>query len=230
MTLAPQAGLVAVGDSITRGSGTMVLGVPCLSWAQWLAEALDLPFTNLAEDGATVPVALATQVPRLRHRYAVGAVYLGVNDVRAVDFDADAYAAGLETVVAAVAACADRLVLCTIPLDLGRPRAGEVKVRGANAIIRATAARHGAVVASLEDLRGRELVQPDAVHPTAVGFVEIAERAAAALGAPPHPWAWAAVHRSPRARLRFLLTTHVPAVGRDARRRVREDVARRLHR
>lgn len=224
---AAQPGLVAVGDSITRGSGTMVLGVPCLSWAQWLAEALELPFTNLAQDGATVASAAAEQLPRLRHGYAVGAVYLGVNDVRSVDFDAGAYADGLGTVLARVAAHAERLVVCTIPLDLGRPRAGAAKVRSANAIIRATAARHGAAVAGLEDLRGRELVQPDAVHPTAVGLVEISGRAAAALGERPHPWAHTAIHRAPRARLRYLLTTHVPAVGRDGRRRVREDVARR---
>jgi len=30
-------GLVALGDSITLGEGGSVLGVTCLSWAQWLA-------------------------------------------------------------------------------------------------------------------------------------------------------------------------------------------------
>jgi hypothetical protein len=46
-------GLVALGDSITRGrGGTPALGVHFQSWAQWLAEALELPLTNLAGDGA----------------------------------------------------------------------------------------------------------------------------------------------------------------------------------
>jgi lysophospholipase L1-like esterase len=224
-----RAGLVAVGDSITRGTGTAVLGVTCLSWAQWLAEALELPFTNLAADGATVGEVLARQLPRVRDGYAVGAVYAGVNDVRSVDFDADAFARDLERVVAHVAAHAERLVLCTIPLDLGRPRAGATKVRAANEIIRAVAARHDAAVAALEDLSGPTLVQPDAVHPTARGLLEIADRAAAVLGAP-LPSRAAEVRRGPRALARFLLTTHLPAVARDGRRRVREDLQRRLGR
>ena len=45
-------GLVALGDSITNGHGEPALGVPMQSWAQWLAEALALPFTKLARDGA----------------------------------------------------------------------------------------------------------------------------------------------------------------------------------
>ena len=45
-------GLVALGDSITLGEGSMALGVTPLSWAQWLAKALDLPFTTYAVNGA----------------------------------------------------------------------------------------------------------------------------------------------------------------------------------
>ncbi len=45
-------GLVALGDSITLGEGGSVAGVTCLSWAQWLARALDLPYTCYARNGA----------------------------------------------------------------------------------------------------------------------------------------------------------------------------------
>ena len=46
-------GVVALGDSITRGrGGAPALGVHPQSWALWLAEALELPVTILARDGA----------------------------------------------------------------------------------------------------------------------------------------------------------------------------------
>jgi lysophospholipase L1-like esterase len=224
--LQAQPGLIAVGDSITHGCGTAILGLHCQSWALWLAEAMGLPFLNLAQDGAVVPDVVATQLPKVQHAYAVGAVYVGVNDVRSLDFDPERYAAGLEAIVARVTAHAERTVLCTIPLDLGRPRAG-AKVGGANATIRTVAERHGAVVAELADLGGPTVVQPDAVHPTAAGQLEIADRAAAALGVSPLPSSLAEVHRGPRALARFLVTSHAPAVVRDLRRRAVEDVARR---
>ncbi len=219
-------GLVAVGDSITHGCGTASLGVHCQSWALWLAEAMGLPVLNLAVDGATAADVLAEQVPRVAHAYAVGAVHAGVNDVRSVSFDLGRYAATLDAVLAHVAGHAARTVVCTIPLDLGRPRAG-AKVGDANATIRAAAARHGAAVAELEDLRGATLVQPDAVHLTAVGQLEVADRAAAALEAPPRPSSLTVVHRTPRALARYALTTHGPAVARDLRRRAVDDLARR---
>lgn len=220
-------GVAAVGDSITGGDGAPALGVACRSWAHWLALALDVPFHGLARDGAVVADVVAEQLPRLRGPYAVGAVYVGVNDARSVDFDGGAFAAGLDAVLAAVAGRAARVVVCTIPLDLGRPRAGAAKVGAANATIRAAAAAHGAVVADLDDLAGPLLVLPDAVHPTALGQLEIADRAAAALGLARRPSELVTVHRSRRALARFALTSHAPALARDWRRRVVEGAARR---
>ncbi len=58
------AGMVALGDSITRGrGGAPALGVHPQSWAQWVAEALELPFTNLAVDGATSADVVRDQLP-----------------------------------------------------------------------------------------------------------------------------------------------------------------------
>src|SRR3954447_2407291 len=73
-------GLVALGDSITNGHGEPALGVHSQSWAQWLAEALELPFTKLAADGARAADVLRDQVPRLRGPYDLACVYAGVND------------------------------------------------------------------------------------------------------------------------------------------------------
>lgn len=222
-----QPGLVALGDSITHGCGTATLGVHCQSWAQWLAEAMSLPFLNLAVDGATTADVLARQVPRVRHAHSVGVVYAGVNDVRSVSFDPEAYASALDAVLAAVTTHASRVLVCTMPLDLGRPRAGVATVGAANATIRALAARHGASVADLADLAGPTRVQADAVHLTATGQLEVADRAGVALGVHPLPSALTSGPRTRRALARFAITSHVPSLVRDLRRRAVEDVARR---
>ena len=56
-------GLIALGDSITKGEGEPALGVSHRSWSLWLAEALDLPYTNRAVDGADRLRARAGPVP-----------------------------------------------------------------------------------------------------------------------------------------------------------------------
>jgi lysophospholipase L1-like esterase len=213
-------GLVALGDSITNGRGEPALGVHPQSWAQWLAEALELPFTNLAADGARAADVLRAQVPRLDGPYDVGCVFAGVNDVRALDFDAAAYERDLRAIAAAVAAVSERTVLCTLPADLGRPRAAP-KPRAASAIVRRVAAGVGATVVALDDLAGAPYLLPDAVHPTAVGQLEIADRAARVLGAPRLPSATVDVHRSRRARGRFA-ARHGVLLAADLRRRVVE--------
>ncbi|MGI8803447.1 MAG: GDSL-type esterase/lipase family protein, partial [Solirubrobacteraceae bacterium] len=187
-------GLVALGDSITKGEGQAMLGQRCLSWAQWLAMALELPYTGLAVNGAMAAAALAEQVPRLRGPYDLGCVYLGVNDVRYPDFDADAFRDALAGVLDGVAAeaprasTAARLLVVTIPLDLGRPPVPAARIAGTNrAIAELAAARDGVAVLDLSDLGGWRYVLPDAVHLTAAGQLHVAERAARVLGAPAPP-------------------------------------------
>ncbi len=218
-------GLVAVGDSITNGAGQAMLGVCCLSWAQWLAAALELPYTGLARDGAVAASALAEQVPRLRGPYDVACVYLGVNDVRVPTFAADAFAAALAGVLDAVGAQAERLLVATIPLDLGRPPAPPERIAAANRVIARLGERRGATLLELEDLGGWKLVLPDAVHLTALGQLEVAERAARTLGAP-RPAALAEVGRGLRPTVRYALTGHAAAVTRDRVRRMRERLPR----
>jgi lysophospholipase L1-like esterase len=174
-------GLVALGDSITRGQGgAPALGVHPQSWVQWLAEALELPLTNLAADGACAPDVLRDQVPRLRGPYDLATLHVGANDARSLAFDAATFEDAVERVLAALGEAAERTLVLTVPLGLGRPRAG-ADAATASAILRRVAAAHGALACGLEDFRGPRVLLPDAVHPTSAGMVAIAERAADAL-------------------------------------------------
>ncbi len=181
-------GVLALGDSITNGGGELQWGVALQSWAQWLARGLGLPFTNHAIDGATVADVLALQIPRHERtsarpeaRFDVGCLYIGVNDVRGTGWDPDAYAAGFERALGWLSDRCDRCLVCTVPLDLGRPRAAGVPE--VNSIVRDAAARHGALVVELEDFGARNRVMVDHVHPTAFGQIAIAERALRVLAA-----------------------------------------------
>jgi len=215
-------GLVALGDSITNGRGEPALGVPMQSWAQWLAEALELPFTKLARDGARTADVLEVLVPRLAGPYDVGCLYVGVNDVRSSDWDSAAFERDVRAMLAALAACSGRRLVCTMPTDLGRPSCAP-KPSAANAVLRAVARDCDAAVAALDDLAGRPWLLPDAVHPTALGQLEIADRAARALGAPRRPSAAIEVHDSRRAHARFTARWGVLLAG-DLRRRAVERV------
>jgi len=211
-------GLVALGDSITVGEGSMMLGVTPLSWAQWLARALDLPFTSYACNGALAGDVLREQLPRVQADYDVAVLYAGVNDVRDGSFDAEAYERDLDAVAAGLAQRAARLLLLTLPLDLGRPTSAP-KPLGANAAVRRVAAHHGARVADLSDFGGWTMVRPDVVHPTPLGQIEIADRAARALDAPLLASALVADRRG--ADLRYA-PAHARALARDLARRARE--------
>jgi lysophospholipase L1-like esterase len=179
--------VLAFGDSITNGGGELQWGVALQSWALWTARGLGLPYTGYATDGARARDVVARQLPAFRAhaarpgaRYDLGCLYIGVNDVRAADFDLAAFAGDHRAALAAAAERCDRVLAVTLPLDLGRPRAGE-KVREANRAIEAAAGDLGALLLDLGDFGARNLVMADHVHPTAFGQVAIAERALAVL-------------------------------------------------
>ena len=109
--------------------------------------------------------------------------------------------------------------MATIPLDLGRPPAPPERIAAADRAIERVAARYATSVVDLRGLRGWKLVLPDAVHLTALGQLEVARLAGRALGSGRDPGDLADAHRSVRARVRYALTTHAAAVGRDRRRR-----------
>jgi lysophospholipase L1-like esterase len=210
-------GLLAFGDSITNGGGELQWGVALQSWAQWLARALGLPFTNYAADAARAADVVGQQIPAHRRlnavaqpRYQLGCLYIGVNDVRSPDWDAAAYERDLGVALAYLRDLCDSVLLLTIPLDLGRPRAG-TKVPVANAIIGRQAGLAGALIVSLADFGGREVIMFDHVHATAMGQIAIAERALDVLAANGtevriRPSALARPDAGPRARARAALT------------------------
>jgi lysophospholipase L1-like esterase len=182
-------GVLAFGDSITNGGGELQWGVALQSWAQWTARALGLAYSGYATDGARVTEVRHQQIPafqaRAAHpgaRYDVGCLYIGVNDVRGLDWDAGTFAAHYEPCLRFVRDRCDRVLAVTAPLGLGLPPAGP-KVADLNAVVRETAARVGALVVDLSDFGARNHVMADRVHPTAFGQIAIAERALAVLAA-----------------------------------------------
>src|ERR1700755_3163519 len=100
-------GVLAFGDSITNGGGELQWGVALQSWALWVARGLGLPFTTYAVDGARARDGVREQLPAHAARsaapdarYDLGCLYIGVNDVRAPDWDAAAFAADFGTALA----------------------------------------------------------------------------------------------------------------------------------
>lgn len=213
--------VLALGDSILCGPEEGAFGVPPRSWAQWLAEALDVPFHKLAQPGATTPWIADALLPRARDGYALACVGVGTNDVRSLGWDPRSFEAALARILDGLAARATRVCVATIPLDLGRPPAG-AKVAGLNAIVRSMAATRDVTVVDLDDLRGWRLYFPDAVHPTALGQLEIARRAAAALALDVSPIALTSVQRGLRADARYAGTRQLAHLIRDWRRRAGE--------
>ena len=186
--VSPQTlGVLAFGDSITNGGGELQRGVALQSWALWAARGLGLPFSGHAVDGARVTDVLAVQIPRYERatphpgaRYDVGCLYIGVNDVRALDFDLAAFTRDFAAALAFLTTRCERTLTLTVPLDLGRPRAG-TKVADLNAAILRVAASLNALVVDLSDFHARNQVMTDHVHPTAFGQIAIAERALSVL-------------------------------------------------
>jgi GDSL-like Lipase/Acylhydrolase family len=213
--------VLALGDSIMCGPEEGAFGVPPRAWPEWLAETLDLPFHRLARPGALSSDVEAAFAGRLRDDYALACVGVGTNDVRSADWNARSYAASLARILDALAGRAERVCVATVPLDLGRPRAG-AKVADLNAIARDAAADSGFTVVELADFSGWRHVFPDAVHPTALGQLEIARRAAVALDLDASPVALTSVQRGRRADLSYAASRQAAHLVRDWRRRAVE--------
>lgn len=185
----PRLGVLAFGDSITNGGGELQWGVALQSWALWVARGLGLAYTPNAVDGATCADVVLSQIPAFESRtahpqahYELGCLYIGTNDLRLPNWDAELFAADFTAALEFLAVRCDRVLTLTIPHDLGRPRVGG-RVSECNARIEAAALRPGALVVDLAGFRGRNLVMSDHVHPTAFGQIAIAERALAVLAA-----------------------------------------------
>ena len=172
-------GVLAFGDSITNGGGELQWGVALQSWALWTARGLGLPFTGYATDGARIEDVVRVQIPahaKPDARYDLGCLYIGVNDVRSLEWDAAVFEAGFREALEYLSVRCDRVLTLTAPWDLGRPRAG-AKVGELNAVVERVAKDARALVLDLSGFGARNLLMADHVHPTAFGQIAIAERA-----------------------------------------------------
>ena len=208
-----QLGVLAFGDSITNGGGELQWGVALQSWAMWTARGLGVPFSGYAVDGALIDDVLEIEIPRFRSatpdagaRFDVGCLYIGVNDVRGLDWDEAYFEPRYREALSFIAERCDRTLTATIPLDLGRPRAG-AKVEDANRLIERVAADIGALVMDLRSFKGRRLLMADQVHPTAFGQIAMACKALEVLAADGvdvrvDPWSLVDWDETPTGRIR----------------------------
>ncbi|MEQ4518731.1 GDSL-type esterase/lipase family protein [Pseudarthrobacter sp. B907] len=164
-------GLLAVGDSIVDGHGDSMAGVPAMSWAQWLADAMDLSYTRYARGGIRSAEIVTDLLPRVRGKYAVGVFNMGTNDALK-NWDAKVFRASMETAAEVMTSACERVVVLNVPTSAE-----------ATAIIEDIAAARGITVVDAA-LAGGRFLAADGVHPTALGHLRIADRAAAAIGAP----------------------------------------------
>ncbi len=179
--------MLAFGDSITNGGGELQWGVALQSWALWVARGLGLPYTGYAVDGAFAKDVVDEQIPAFvagnadpGARYDVGCLYIGVNDVRAPDWDATAFEPDFRRALSFLRARCDRVIAVSAPRELGFPPAG-AKVLELRSIVAGVTAELDARLLDLGSFGGRELLMADRVHPTAFGQIAIAERALAVL-------------------------------------------------
>jgi lysophospholipase L1-like esterase len=181
-------GVLAFGDSITNGGGELQWGVALQSWALWVARGLALPFTCYAVDGARVRDVVEHQIPAFerltvrqpRAGYQLGCLYIGVNDVRSPDWDAVAFSERFRIALEFLVGRCERVLAVTAPLDLGRPRALR-QVGDLDDVVSGVAGELGTLMLDLRSWGARNLVMTDHVHPTALGQIDIAERALAVL-------------------------------------------------
>ena len=179
-------GVVAVGDSIIHGGFTRAQFVEPRSWAQHLAEIGGWQFTSFARGGDPSRLVVEEQLPLVvRDDYDVGAVTVGANDL-IYEWDEERFEANLDAILARLAEVAERVVVTNVPASfrrlVGEDRRFKQSVPTANGIIARTASKHGALVVDLTDLNSRRWIRPDRAHPTALGSVEIGQRAAEVLG------------------------------------------------
>jgi len=164
-------GLLAVGDSIVNGHANSMARVPSLSWAQWVADAMGLSYMRFARGGATSDDIVRELLPRVSGKYEVGAFNMGTNDAY-LGLDLSKLKRNLDFAAARFVDCCDRVLVLTVPYS-----------EAATAEVREVAERHGLLVVDAE-LHGARLMQPDGIHPTALGHLKLADRAAALLSSP----------------------------------------------
>jgi lysophospholipase L1-like esterase len=195
---------VAIGDSSTEGLDDPDGRGGYRGWANRLAERVaaaqgGLLYANLAVRGRRTREVRDEQLPRaLAMRPDLVTLFCGTNDVVARRFDADAVAADLDAMLAALAGRGATVLTFTMPdLAAVMPLARRVAPRLAtlNARIRELAARHGARCVDFEAhpvAADPRLWSDDRLHANALGHARIAWALAHALALPGADAGWTA--------------------------------------
>jgi lysophospholipase L1-like esterase len=182
---------VAVGDSLTAGTGDAGRDGLRIGWAQRLADILSVrtavryQLTNLAVDAANVSQVLTGQLPAAAAaRPDLLSLTVGMNDIRARGFDEANFKAGLTQLLEGLAATEATILTSTLP-DISAimslsPKMVEVareRMQVASDIIREQAESYGTIcldVWSMPELADPDLYGPDRVHPNSRGHQFIA--------------------------------------------------------
>lgn len=188
---------VAIGDSLTQGSGDVYPDGRLRGFADMLAHAVrgagtHVTYANLARPSVRTAEVLRHQAPQaVSFQPDLVTAIAGVNDVIAVSFAADRVADQLDAMFGALRAGAPAACIATATLpDLshlsGVARVWRGRVQALNAAIRRTAAGHGVLVVDLERMTplSREDLALDRVHPSPLGHRHVARAFAAALDLP----------------------------------------------
>lgn len=163
--------MIAIGDSLVNGLTPEVAGVPGQSWARWVAEAAGIPYEQHAKGGLTSSQIVEQFLPKVTGRYEYGVFGMGTNDAL-TGFDTEVFRLNVKKTAARMAEVSNQVVILSVPYS-----------SAADAIVRDVAAEFDAIVIDAK-VSGPKLFRPDGIHPTSVGYLEIGDRAAAALGLP----------------------------------------------
>lgn len=186
---------VALGDSYTIGTAV----APAERWPDQLvatlgteAPTLDL-VANLAVNGSTARDVIERELPALEAlRPEFASILVGVNDV-IQGYTTAAYRANLDLILGHLVATVGvrRIVAVTTPdytvtpagADYGDVLARAAGIRTFNAILTATAERHGIALVDIHDLSlraaaDRGLVAEDGLHPSGAQYALWVERIA----------------------------------------------------
>jgi lysophospholipase L1-like esterase len=172
---APWRRFAVIGDSLSAGTGDPSPGYADLGWSDRVADILrrvrpDLAYLNLAEIGATTARTRATQVDRMVE-FGPDLVHVpcGANDLFRPAPDFAAVEHGLRRVFELAASTGAQLTTFTLGKAFVVPGFPDwaTRVRKVNAITRALAAEHDAVLVDMWDhpVNSRpDLLSSDLIH------------------------------------------------------------------
>jgi lysophospholipase L1-like esterase len=191
---APWRRFIAIGDSLSAGTGDPSPGYAPLGWADRVANALrrvhpGLAYLNLAEIGATTARTLATQTDRML-AFGPDLVHVpsGANDLFRPEPDFAAIERTLRRVFELAAGTGAQLTAFTLGSAFVVPRFEDWRdrVRTLNAIVRALALDHDAVLADMWDhpVNSRpDLLSADRIHFSTSGQAVMASEVIRGLAA-----------------------------------------------